>query len=259
MELFNLIRDLSEIAPENTAEHWDNSGLQVGNLQADINSILLALDINNAVLETAIKDKHNLIITHHPFIFNPLKNIDLLSEKGKIIKKLIENNINLYSMHTNLDIAIKGVNEALAEAIGINNYEILHNLDNNIEQGYGGIGQVKEYNIFDYALKIKENLGCPYVRVYSNNKTIKRVAFCGGSGSSFILDAANKKADVYVTGDIKYHDVQLAMDLNLGIIDAGHYYTEIPVLKFLNKFLKAKNNNLIVKNFTTNTISGKIL
>lgn len=256
MILNDLIKELRKIAPENTAEKWDNSGLQIGNLKDNINGIALALDISDEVIDLSIQRNLNLIITHHPFIFTPIKSINFDNNKSKILKKLINNNINLFSMHTNLDIAANGVTSALAKAIDINNYNFLQVFDEKEKLGYGGIGKTDECNINEYALKVKRYLGCPYVKIFSNekNKMITNVAFCGGNGSSFILDAVKKQADVYITGDIKYHDAQLAQDSGLSIIDAGHYYTEAPVLKNLYNYINKIDNRLNLQIFEKNTV-----
>lgn len=262
MILNDLIKELRKIAPESTAEKWDNSGLQIGNMQDKINGIVLAIDISEEVIDLSIQRKFNLIITHHPFIFTPIKSINFENNKGKILKKLINNNINLFSMHTNLDIAANGVTKALAKAININNYKLLQAFEKEEEKlGYGGIGKIGECNLNDYALKVKRYLGCPYVKIFGNekNKKINNVAFCGGSGSSFILDAVKKQADVYITGDINYHDAQLAQDLGLSIIDAGHYYTEAPVLKDLYNYINKIDNRLNFEIFEKNTVMESII
>lgn len=261
MILDDLVKKLREVAPESNAEKWDNSGLQIGDLQDNINGIVLALDVSEEVIELALQKEYNLIITHHPFIFTPIKSINFEDNKCRILKSLIKNNINLYSIHTNLDIAANGVNCALAKAIHINEYNILKVEKEEASLGYGGIGKVKECNIEKYAILVKNYLKCPYVKIFcnENNKKVNNVAFCGGSGSSFILDAVRAKADVYITGDINYHDGQLAQGLGLSIIDAGHYYTEVPVLKELHNLILNIDNRLKMEIFEKNTVVESII
>jgi len=219
-------------------EDWDNSGLQIGDLNINIKTIMLTLDIDLNAVNYAKENNADLIITHHPLLFNSLKSIDYNTYDGKIIRDLIKNNINLYSMHTSLDMAEKGINFELANKLEIVEYDILHpiNID---KSGYGGIADVEPVNIIEFAEKVKLLLNCQSIKLYCCNEKqiIKKVAFCGGSGSEFIFDAINSGADVYITGDIKYHQAQSALKSNLCIIDAGHYNTEHHSLKNLKKVL----------------------
>lgn len=263
MKLIDYIDELENIAPIKDAEEWDNSGLQIGNVDDEITGILLTLDLSEEALDIAIQKGLNLIIAHHPFIFTPLKNIETTSSKGRIIKKIINNNINIFTMHTNLDIATEGVNYALAKAIGIKKYEILKEMNvlNGETLGYGGISEIEECSIYEYAEKIKQYLMCPYIKVHCKDslKMVKKIAFCGGSGSSFISDAVKEHADLYLTGDINYHDAQYAQEFDLAIIDAGHFYTELPILKEMNKHLKNINEKIKIEMFTKNTVSEMII
>ncbi|NLB33860.1 MAG: Nif3-like dinuclear metal center hexameric protein [Tissierellia bacterium] len=144
--IINLINDQIKLKAH---ESWDNSGLQIGSKMVYINKIMLTLDLDLEAAEYAVNEKVDLIITHHPFFFSSIKKIDTDTYDGKIIKMLIQNNINLYSMHTSYDMAEKGVNYDLARKLNIGNYDILHpiNIDNS---GYGGIGEITPRNIVDF-------------------------------------------------------------------------------------------------------------
>lgn len=218
----------------------------------DIKNIMLTLDIDESLIEQALNEQIDLIITHHPFIFSGLKSIDYSTYEGRIIQKLVKNNINLYSMHTSFDMADSGVNQKLAIKLGIQNYETLKTINKDLS-GYGGVGNIEPIQIKDYAQEVKNNLNAQYIKLYCNDShgMIKRVAFCGGSGSDFIYDAMEKKADVYITGDIKYHQAQTALNNNLCIIDAGHFNTEYHSLENIGDVLiniKELNIILIEKN-----------
>lgn len=234
-------------------ESWDNSGLQIGSMESNINKIMLTLDLSLEAAEHALKENVDLIISHHPFFFSSIKKIDTDTYDGKIIKMLIANNINLYSMHTNYDMAEKGVTYDLARKLNIGDYQVLHpiNID---KSGYGGIGEVDPVNIRDYAHFVKEALEIEHVKLYCHNEDIivKKVAFCGGSGSDFIEDAINLKADLYITGDIKYHQAQTAIKNNLCIIDPGHYNTEVGSMETLIEVLEKSGLDIIYyeKNMT---------
>ena len=240
-------------------EEWDNSGLQIGSLKHNIKSVMLTMDIDLNIISLARDKKIDLIITHHPFLFGTLKSIDYDTYDGSIIKAVVENNISLYSMHTSLDMAEYGVNYQLAEILGIVNFQILHKI-NNDGSGYGGVGEVEEISIEEYASKVKEYLNCKIIRLYSTNinKKVKRIAFCGGSGSEFISDAIESQADVYITGDIKYHQAQSALKNNLSIIDAGHFNTEYHILKKLKNVLNS-NSRLEVMIYEKNTVEEIII
>lgn len=240
-------------------EDWDNSGLQIGSTDSDIKTVMLTLDIDLHAADFAIDHNVDLILAHHPFLFGSLKSIDLKSDVGKIIKTLIGNNINLYSMHTSLDMADIGVNKALADILNIKNCSVLHEI-NNDGSGYGCIGDIEETEILLYAKKVKEALNCSIIKLYAANKNFKvsKAAFCGGSGSDFIPDAAKKGAQLYITGDIKYHQAQSALKNNLCIIDAGHFNTEFPVLGLIKTTLE-KQSDLNVIIYDTNTVEEIII
>ncbi len=236
--------------------------MQIGDINSNIKTVMLTLDIDLNVVNYAIEHKVDLIITHHPFLFSSLKSIDYNSYDGKIIHALITNNVNLYSMHTSLDMAEKGVNYELANKLSINKFQVLHQV-NDDNSGYGGIGSIDAKNIVEYAKQVKLLLNCRSIKLYCNNENqlIKKVAFCGGSGSDFIDDAISCGADVYITGDIKYHQAQKALNNKLSIIDAGHFYTENHIMTTLKNILEkskqAKELHIILLN--TNTVEEKII
>ncbi len=267
-EIINFLDDNLKLSEQ---EDWDNSGLQIGDYEMLVNGVVLALDLSEEVLDYAIKEKANLIITHHPFLFSKLKYIDFSTLQGKMISELIKNDISVISLHTSLDGAIYGMTQELAEKLAIKEYTVLHQFYtdelNNIF-GFGGIGDIQSISIKEYANTIKKNLNCDIVKVYCNDlsNNISKVAFCGGSGAEFIEDAIAKSADIYVTGDIKYHDAQYALNNGLSIIDAGHFHTENNI--FLDKIydilsnkiydnLSFKVNNL--KKYIKNTVPEHII
>lgn len=220
---------------------------------------MLTLDIDFDCVEYAVKHNIDFIITHHPFLFSALKSIDFSTYEGKIIQKLIKNNINLYSMHTSFDSAEMGVNKKLAEKLNIKSHEVLH-VTNSDNSGYGGIAQIEPVNIVEYAKQIKKLLNTDYVKLYCNNdeRLISKVSFCGGAGSDFISDSINAGADVYITGDIKYHQAQMALQNNLCIIDAGHYNTEYHSLENIKNILN-NHEDLNVILLDKNTVKELII
>lgn len=342
----DVIKILNSLAPEHLADSWDNSGLQIGSRRKEVKKILVSLDFCREVLNKAIFEGFDMVVTHHPFFFGEIKNLSTDGVRGEMIRDTIKHDIVVYSAHTNIDVAKDGMNKLIAEKLGLGktapiaptstdslyklavyvpkedgeklrtaagdagagslgNYDHcsftlsgegrfrplegsdphigskdklevveelklefvveksklkyvldavleahpyeevaydIYRLENEVESmGYGGIGTIeREQSLIDFAKSAKEKLQCSEVRVYGDlEQKIKIVAFCGGSGASFIGSVAGK-ADVYVTGDIKYHDAQKAKEEGLALIDAGHFGTEHIIVDYLANFLREK-------------------
>ena len=239
MKLQKIINELEKIAPIELAEDWDNVGLMVGDNESDINKVLIALDFNSLVLEEAIKVKADLIITHHPLIFNPLKSVT-----DKNILKAIENKISIYSMHTNLDNAVNGVNYALAEIL---------ELYNCAQSGMIRWGYCEEQTLSYYVNLVKEKLKTDSVRIVGdNNKNIKKIAVLGGSGGSFVNQVSDLGCDLYITGECAYNYAQDAFENDLCVIAAGHFETENPIVSKLKKILEHRIDAEIIESQTKN-------
>ncbi|NLK97913.1 Nif3-like dinuclear metal center hexameric protein [Defluviitalea saccharophila] len=259
-----IIEELNKLAPEYLAEEWDNVGLMLGDMEQEVRRILIALDAIPEVIKEAIEEKVDLIITHHPFIFKPIKHIRKDHVLGKSIYDLIQNNIALYSAHTNLDIAFGGTNDVLAQILELENITVLSELDlksRNSEEKYGmgRIGTVKRsYTLDEFARFVQGKLKLPNIRIVGeSNHIINKVALTTGSGVSYLQDAVNKKADVFITGDVKFHDAQRALQLGIALIDAGHYGTEniiVPILKEYLEKLKEPEHSLEI---LTSKVNGE--
>ena len=221
----DLVELLEELMPSSLAEDWDNVGLMVGRKGKTVKRILLALDLSKEVVEQAIAQKIDMIITHHPAIFKKLKRVVDNDWQQDLLLTLMENGIAVYSAHTNLDCVSTGVNDVLAKLLKLEDADILD--DSN---GLGRIGCVEKMTLADYAQFVKTALKADYVIVGDASKQVHKVAVCGGAGSDLIDLALAKGADTLVTGDVKYHSAQQAVFSGLNIIDAGHQPTELPVL-----------------------------
>ena len=224
----DLVELLEELMPSSLAEDWDNVGLMLGRKGKIVKKILLALDLSKEVVEQAVAQKIDLIITHHPAIFKKLKRVVDNDWQQDLLLTLAENGIAVYSAHTNLDCVSTGVNDVLAKLLKLENTEVLD--DSN---GLGRIGVVEETSLMEYAQVVKTALKADYVVVGDAGKQVHKVAVCGGAGSDLIDLALAKGADTLVTGDVKYHSAQQAVFSGLNIIDAGHQPTELPVLEKL--------------------------
>jgi len=243
-----IVGKLVGLAPEYLAEDWDNIGLQIGSMDNDISKILVALDATERVIDEAVEIGANMIIVHHPMIFNPLKKVTKDDPIGKSIYKLIKNDISLYVMHTNFDAAFGGTNDVLSNIIGLYNIEGLTANDDGL--GIGRKGDIKATTIEGLAHKLKKDLNLPYARIVGKpGQEVKKVAICTGSGMSYLKHAIGL-ADVFITGDVKFHEAQGALENNIGIIDVGHYGSEniaMPSIKeYMQEFIEENNIEMIV-------------
>lgn len=334
---------LEEIAPFRFAADWDNVGLMVGSSSKQVNRALVSLDITEQTVGRAIQQQCDLIIAHHPLIFPNLTSVNTDTASGRIIKKLIQADITAYALHTNLDAAIGGVNDALANQLELRNvsvlskqsaghllklavfvptsyvenvrqaitaagaghignyshctfkvdgtgtflplegsnpfignpghleycnecrletilpesikdkvlaamlaahpyeevaYDLVPLLNSGTPIGLGRIGNLPQVmSSTEFSRYVKDKLKVDCVKIAGQANNIQRVAVCGGSGASLIPQAAALGADVFVTGEISYHQAQQALDLKLCVVDAGHFSTEVCVLEYLREYL----------------------
>jgi len=339
-----VVNIIEKLAPKKLACDWDNTGLMVGDFARGVDKILVALTVTEQVVDYAIENEYGMIVAHHPLIFKSIKSIRNDLPLGKIMYKAIKNDMVIYSAHTNLDVALGGVNDVLADALQLENVSVLKPtfseglkkivvytprgfeddvrnalfqagaghignyshcsfnidgygtfkplegtkpfigsignieradeirietvvpenlvnkaikamlkvhpyeevaydvfpLDNkNFELGLGRIGVLKnEMSLKELSDYVKKVLNAPYLRVVGNlSKPVHKVAVCGGAGSDFITTAKFLGADVYITGDVKYHDAVDAIAMDIAVIDAGHFATENLMIPKLAKYI----------------------
>lgn len=354
MKLKSLIKKIEAKYPTNLAYDWDNVGLLVGDAEEEIDKVLVCLEANEAIVEEAINNNVNLIVTHHPFIFGKMKKITTSDFKGKLIHKLIKNNIAVYSMHTNFDIAFDGLNDYFMEVMGFENSKILdvtntetlykivvyvpkthedkvrealgksgaghignysdctfntdgkgtfrplegtnpfigdldklevvdevkietivpqrilggvissmikahpyeevaydlYKLENKGSAvGLGRIAALKEsMSLKELSMMIKEKLNMDALRVVGSLDTnIKKVAVVTGSGADLLKKAQRSGADVLITGDLKYHDAQDAIDAGMCIIDCNHFESEDIFKDVMKRFLDDIDDISVIK------------
>lgn len=224
MRICELIEKLNEKYPFDLQEEWDNSGLQIGNPENELKGVVLSLDLEEETVDKAIGNDANLIITHHPYLFSPTNSIDFRDSFYNRLQKCIKNDITVYAFHTNLDIAEGGVNDNLANILGLRD---VRSLEIGKELGLGRYGNIERTGAANFLKFVKEELDAENIIGYGNiDREIEKIAVCGGAGSSLIEDAISLSCDLMITGDVKYHE---AMDLsNKGIIiaDVGHFASE---------------------------------
>ncbi len=218
---------LNSFAPVSTQCEWDNSGLLVKASKNDVKKVLLCLDITNDVVKEAVKIGAQLIISHHPIIFSPLKRIDCDST----VASLIKNDISAICMHTNLDIAEEcGVNTELAKALELKSTTLY-------QDDFLCVGELtKEMSCDDFAEYVKEHLNCKGVK-YTKSDSIKTVAVSSGGGGEAVLLHDKYRFDALVTGEMKHHLFLFAQEEKICVVEAGHYHTEDVVINPLKNKL----------------------
>lgn len=355
--LNEVMTSLEGLAPSHLAEKWDNVGLMIGSRKQSIKKVLCALDLNLEVIEEAIEKGANLIVTHHPCFFRPINQIDLDTPMGQMIKKLIQHEIAVFAMHTNLDIVKGGINDYLASKLDLKQVKLLtstsctklqklvlyvpsthyeqvrdklievntctignyvgctfgtkgkgtfiplegsnpylgetntlevvdevklecmiypselkslmdeikkvhpyeeiaydvFDLENvTVTEGLGRVGLCEPISIEALTQKLKEIFNIPYVRLVGSQKEeVSRIALCSGSGASFIKVAASK-AQVYITGDVGFHEAQDAISRGLMVIDVGHYASENVAMPLIKDYLETHCKDLEVLCSTVN-------
>ncbi len=226
-----IIKKIEEFAPTDTMQSWDNSGWQINLGNKETNRILLTLDVTINTVKEAIKSNCDLIISHHPVFFSPIKIIN-----KPFIIEAIKNNIQIYSAHTNLDIAKGGVCEHLAEKCGFKDLDTAFDFIK-----YKKFNEDKDFK--ELISKLKEIFNIPKIRVVnSKRKTYSSIAFCSGSGADYIQDLEKIGIDVFITGDLKHH--QAINTDSITIIDLGHFQSEKFVVDIFEKILKKEDVEL---------------
>lgn len=252
MKCKEIIEILNKLAPVSMACEWDNPGLLAGRSNKDVGKILIALDATEAVIEEAIRIKADMILTHHPLIFRPVKKINDEDFIGRRLLAIIKADISYYAMHTNFDAAPGCMADLAADLLGLEKQGVLEVMgrmtaENGTEEKQYGIGKYGELknpiSLKVMAEMVKTAYQLPFVSVYgdiSSEKLIKRVAICPGAGGSTVGEALKWGADVYVTGDVSHHEGIDAVANDMAVIDAGHYGIEQIFIGFMEKYLKEK-------------------
>lgn len=237
---------IEELAPLKYAYEWDNSGLQVGSPLQPVKKILVTLTVTEAVVDSAVKSNVDLIISHHPLIFQPLRSIQTDSPCGKILQRLLINNIVVYACHTNLDRAPFGLNYWLAESLSLKDHQVL-DVETDEGVGIGRIGYIEPVTLAELA-DLLNKLWDTQVR-YAGDPLVQcsKIAVCGGSGSDLVQKAVEQQADVLITGDVKYHTALDAKAMGFAVIDGGHYATEKIMISKTAQYLRSKLDIEIVE------------
>ncbi len=250
MKLGEITGFLEQIAPLRFQEDYDNAGLIVGDPNQMITGVLISLDATEEVIQEAIDKGCNLIVSHHPIIFRGIKKFDSSHYVDRSIIKAIKHDVALYASHTNLDNVLQnGVNEKIAKRILLNDISILRvhpssHMETSYQLGAGAFGNLsKELTGSEFIAYLKKQMNLQVVRhTRILDKSIKKVALCGGAGSFLLSSAIAAGADVFVTSDFKYHEFFDAND-RIMIIDIGHYESEFYTIELLYELISKKFPN----------------
>lgn len=260
MKIKDILGALEEFAPLALQDGYDNAGLQIGLAEdADITGALLCLEVTEDIVNEAVLRGCNLIVSHHPILFRPVKSINSDDYIGRTILTAIRNNIAIYSAHTNLDVALGGVNFKIAEKLGLKDIEFLSPKEyvvngKTIKAGEGVIATLSTpTSKRTFMENVKEVFRLRSLRVNNADKrNISRVAICGGSGSFLIPTAVEKGVDAFITGEIGYHHF-FGYDNEILLMEIGHYESEQYTIDLLRDIVTRFAPTLYVCKAETNT------
>ena len=237
-EIYNVLFDF---APADMKLDWDNVGLACGHFDAEVHKILVALDPMPDVFEEAKARSCELVVTHHPLLFQGVKQVNSDTYAGNCLLYLIENGIAAMNLHTNLDCCPGGVNDVLAETLGLADVSVLDPIGQDAQgRPYGLIrtGMVQAQSLAAFAAFVRSALGCPGLRFADAGRPVRRVAVGGGSCGGAIDEVLAAGCDTLVTADLKYNHFEEAKYRGLNLLDAGHFETENPVCAVLARILR---------------------
>ncbi len=223
-----MLSALERFAPLPLQESWDNAGLQIGLTEAEVSGALLCLDVNEEIVDEAIRKGCNLIVSHHPLLFRGLKQICGQDYVQRCVIKAIKNDIVIVSMHTNMDNARDGVNWKMAERLGLVNSQFFaQKVVDGIEAGSGVVGELPEAMAaqgFVELVKRQFDVQCALCNELLQ-RPIRKVALCGGAGDFLLPDALREGADAFITGEMHYHQY-FGYEQQIQICVIGHYQSE---------------------------------
>ncbi len=250
MTVKEIYEKLCQRIPEELREDWDNDGLMCSSDDSlDVKRALITLDVTEDIVDYAIANGIELIVSHHPLIFRPLKSVTEDGHISRKVIKLIKNDISVISLHTRADKVEGGVNDTLCDILGIKNA---------IPFGDGFLGRIgtldEELTMEDFSYLLKGLLDCDGVKVSDACIPVQKVAVVGGDGKSYVEAALRAGADTFVSGRIGYNTMAEAGEMGINLIEAGHYFTEQPVTQFFQTLLHRLDSDMYVEIIDSNVI-----
>ena len=250
MTVKQIYENICQRIPEELSEPWDNDGLMCcADDSIEVRRALITLDITEEIVDYAVQNKFDLILSHHPLIFRPLGAITEDDHVSRKVITLIKNDVSVISLHTRADKCEGGVNDILCDILGIRQATPF---------GEGGIGRIgtldEELTMEDFSYLLKGLLDCDGVKVADACIPVQRVAVVGGDGKDMVADALRMGADTFVSGRISYNIMAEAAEMGMNMIEAGHFFTEQPVTSFFQKLLMRMDNDMYVEIIDSNLI-----
>ena len=240
----DILEFLDTKAPLDTQLDFDNAGFLCGDAAAEVTRVLVALDITDGVVAEAAGFGAELIVSHHPVCFTPMKSVTTDDLTGRKFAAMLKGGISAICMHTNLDAAPGGVNDALCAALGAENLGLLAPEHDTMSR-LCRFAEPMEYA--DFLAHVKSALKANGLRCAGPEKRVQLFGVCGGAGADFIPDAAARGCDAYITADVKHHQFLGADELGIALVDAGHFSTENVVVPVLAGWLRERFPALEVK------------
>lgn len=234
MTVLELYNKLTERVPTSLSCSWDGDGFEVcPDKDGEVKKVLISLDVTSDVVDRAIDGGFDVIIAHHPILFNGIKEVSTLRPDGDRVVKCVKNNIAVMTFHTRLDAVEGGVNDTLAALVGLENVYV-----GDGSEGIMRVGELeRELDALEFARRVKSVLGSSVVTLSRASGRVKKVALVGGSGGDDIGAAKAAGADTFLTGDLKYHELISPRDCGLNLVVAGHFFTEYPVCRVLKNMV----------------------
>ena len=252
MNIKELYERLEARIPRELSCSWDNDGLMCcPDTEGEVKRVLIALDVTAEVAEQAIAGGYDLIVSHHPLVFRPLKALNPTVPVAKKVIRLLTAGVSVMSFHTRLDAVEGGVNDVLAAALGLSHAEPF----GNDGEAIGRIGTLpQEMTLEAFATLVKQVTGAPYVTVSDAKRSVCRVAVLGGSGSDDVAAAERAGADTYLTGELGHHHLTDCPERGMNLLAAGHFFTENLVCEALRGILLEIDGDLTVDLTDSNRI-----
>ncbi len=249
MNFKTLYNKIENVCSRELSCEWDNDGIMCMPLpDAEVKKALISLDVTEDVVDFAIKNGYDTIISHHPLVFNSQKSLSIENYTQRKLIKLVKGNINAMSFHTRLDAMDGGVNDTLCNILG------LKDVKKDALDPIGRIGYLdSETSLHEFCTSVKNKLLSPCV-LYSGNRPVYKIYVVGGDGKDLISNAISAGADTLLTGRGSYNTSIDAADMGLNIVEAGHFYTEDPVCKTLKDLVFSLDNSIEIGIYTSNKI-----
>lgn len=241
----DIVNRLKQNFPEEIASKGDPVGMQIGSLDQEVTKVMTTLDVRPDVVEEAVEKGVNFIVSHHPVMFRPAKNLDFSDPQNAMYGNIIKNGITVYSIHTNSDKAQDGSSDWEAEELGLENIEPFALDEDGIAIGRKG-RLPKTMSAYDFAYYVKDKMNIKMARLItaSNDKKISTVGFICGDGGKFWRQALTDKLDAFITGDVYYHVGHDIVSSGLTVVDPGHYTEKLFKYKVADRLKKwSKENN----------------